>query len=110
MTGIIDYGVGNLFSLKSSLAFIGEDAIVSGDRDRLASCERILLPGVGAFADAARKLRESGLDDFVRETASRGKPLLGICLGMQLLFECSYEFGEYCCAAASFPSPTRITR
>ena len=95
MTGIIDYGVGNLFSLKSSLAFIGEDAVVSGERDVLASCERILLPGVGAFADAARKLRESGLDDFVYETASRGKPLLGICLGMQLLFDRSYEFGEY---------------
>lgn len=95
MTGIIDYGVGNLFSLRSSLAFLGEDAIVSGDRDRLAACERILLPGVGAFADAARKLRESRLDDFVREAVSRGKPLLGICLGMQLLFERSYEFGEY---------------
>ena len=95
MTGIIDYGVGNLFSLRSSLSFIGEDAIVSGDRDRLASCDRILLPGVGAFADAARKLRESGLDNFVREVASSKKPLLGICLGMQLLFERSYEFGEY---------------
>ncbi len=95
MTGIIDYGVGNLFSLRSSLAFIGEEAIVSGERDRLNTCDRILLPGVGAFADAANKLRESGLDDFVRETASRGKPLLGICLGMQLLFDRSYEFGEY---------------
>ncbi len=95
MTGIIDYGVGNLFSLRSSLSFIGEEAIVSGDRERLAACDRILLPGVGAFADAARKLRESGLDDFVREIASSKKPLLGVCLGMQLLFERSYEFGEY---------------
>ena len=95
MTGIIDYGVGNLFSLCSSFAFIGERAIVSGDRDELSACDRILLPGVGAFADAADKLRESGLDTFVQETASSGKPLLGICLGMQLLFERSYEFGDY---------------
>ena len=95
MTGIIDYGVGNLFSLRSSFAFIGEHAIVSGSRAELSACDRILLPGVGAFADAARKLRESGLDDFVRETASSGKPLLGICLGMQLLFDRSFEFGEY---------------
>ena len=95
MTGIIDYGVGNLFSLRSSFAYIGEETIVSGDADVLNSCERILLPGVGAFADAAQKLRDCGLDKFVRDTASSGKPLLGICLGMQLLFEKSYEFGEY---------------
>ena len=95
MTGIIDYGVGNLFSLCSSFAFIGETAIISGNADELAKCDRILLPGVGAFADAADKLRESGLDAFVRKTADSGKPLLGICLGMQLLFEKSYEFGEY---------------
>lgn len=95
MTGIIDYGVGNLFSLRSSLSFIGEDAIVSGDCDQLSACDRILLPGVGAFSDAARKLRESGLDTFVHDIASRGKPLLGICLGMQLLFDRSYEFGDY---------------
>ena len=95
MTGIIDYGVGNLFSLCSSFAYIGEEAIVSSDADALSRCDRILLPGVGAFADAARKLRESGLDRFVYDTASSGKPLLGICLGMQLLFDKSYEFGEY---------------
>ena len=95
MTGIIDYGVGNLFSLQSSFAFLGEEAIVSGDAHTLSACERILLPGVGAFADAARKLRESGLDRFVADTASSGKPLLGICLGMQLLFEKSFEFGEH---------------
>lgn len=93
MTGIIDYGVGNLFSLRSSLRFIGEETVVSGDKETLASCERILLPGVGAFEDAAAKLRRCGLDDFVRKTAESGKPLLGICLGMQLLFEKSYEFG-----------------
>ena len=95
MTGIIDYGVGNLFSLRSSLAFLGEETVISGDKETLAACERILLPGVGAFEDAARKLRECGLDQFVHETAERGKPLLGICLGMQLLFEKSYEFGEH---------------
>lgn len=93
MTGIIDYGVGNLFSLRSSLAFIGEETVVSGDKETLASCERILLPGVGAFEDAAGKLRECGLDRFVRASAESGKPLLGICLGMQLLFEKSFEFG-----------------
>ena len=82
MTGIIDYGVGNLFSLRSSLAFLGEETVISGDKETLAACERILLPGVGAFEDAARKLRECGLDQFVHETAERGKPLLGICLGM----------------------------
>ena len=95
MTGIIDYGVGNLFSLRSSLAFLGEEAIVSGDPASLSACERIILPGVGAFEDAARKLRESGLDAFVHAAAASGKPLLGICLGMQLLFDKSYEFGKH---------------
>lgn len=95
MTGIIDYGVGNLFSLRSSLAFIGEETIVSGDKEELRKCDRILLPGVGAFEDAARKLRECELDTFVHEIADSGKPLLGICLGMQMLFEKSYEFGEH---------------
>lgn len=95
MTGIIDYGVGNLFSLCSSFAYIGETAIISGSADELAKCNRILLPGVGAFEDAARKLRESGLDQFVYQTADLGKPLLGICLGMQLLFDMSFEFGEH---------------
>ena len=73
MTGIVDYGVGNLFSLRSSLAFLGEETVISGDKETLAACERILLPGVGAFEDAARKLRECGLDQFVHETAERGK-------------------------------------
>lgn len=93
MTGIIDYGVGNLFSLRSSLAFIGEETVVSGEKEILEKCDRILLPGVGAFEDAARKLRECGLDQFTHEVAESGKPLLGICLGMQMLFEKSYEFG-----------------
>ena len=95
MVGIIDYGVGNLFSLRSSFAAIGAEAFVSGDANALAKADRLILPGVGAFGDAARKLRESGLDAFVKEQAASGKSLMGICLGMQLLFEKSYEYGEH---------------
>ena len=95
MIGIIDYGVGNLFSLRSSFAAIGAEAIVSRDPELLAGCERIVLPGVGAFGDAARLLRESGMRDFVLSAAREGKPLLGICLGMQLLFERSLEYGDH---------------
>ena len=95
MIGIIDYGVGNLFSLRSSFAAIGAEAFVSGDPVELAKADRLILPGVGAFGDAAQKLRVSGLDVFVKEQAASGKPLMGICLGMQLLFEKSYEYGEH---------------
>ena len=95
MTVIIDYGVGNLFSLKSSLAYLGEEAIVTSDRKIIENAPRIILPGVGAFADAAAKLRESGLDEVVKDVAKKGTPLLGICLGMQMLFDKSYEFGEH---------------
>ena len=95
MIGIIDYGVGNLFSLRSSFAAIGAEAFVSGDPAELAKADRLILPGVGAFGDAARKLRDSSLDVFVKEQAASGKPLMGICLGMQLLFEKSYEYGEH---------------
>ena len=95
MVGIIDYGVGNLFSLKSSFKAIGVEAFVSSDEAELARADRLVLPGVGAFEDAANKLRASGLDGFVRRQAAAGKPLLGICLGMQLLFEKSYEYGEH---------------
>ena len=95
MGGIIDYGVGNLFSLRSSFAAIGVEAFVSGDAAELAKADRLILPGVGAFGDAARKWRDSGLDTFVKEQAASGKPLMGICLGMQLLFEKSYEYGEH---------------
>lgn len=95
MVGIIDYGVGNLFSLRSSFQAIGEAAFVSGDAAALSQADRLVLPGVGAFADAAEKLRSSGLDGFVRAQAEAGKPLLGICLGMQLLFEKSQEYGEH---------------
>ena len=95
MTAIVDYGVGNLFSLQCSLAAIGVDAVVTADPETLRAADRIILPGVGAFGDAARKLRESGLDLLLKALAAAGKPLLGICLGMQLLFDKSYEFGEY---------------
>ena len=93
MIGIIDYGVGNLFSLCSSCQAIGENAFVSGDARELSKADRLILPGVGAFEDAANKLRSTGMAAFVREQAAEGKPLLGICLGMQLLFEKSYEYG-----------------
>ena len=95
MIAIIDYGVGNLFSLKSSLAFIGAEAVVTGDPAVIASADRIILPGVGAFEDAARKLRESGLDKVVYSEVAKGKPLLGICLGMQMLFDESHEYGVH---------------
>ena len=95
MIAIVDYGVGNLFSLKSSLAAIGAEAVVTSDPLTLRAADKILLPGVGAFGDAARKLRESGLADLLKELAQAGKPLMGICLGMQLLFEKSYEYGVH---------------
>lgn len=95
MISIVDYGVGNLFSLKCSLAAIGEEVTVTGDPQALRRSGKLILPGVGAFQDAADKLRSTGLDALIREEAARGKPILGICLGMQLLFEKSYEFGEH---------------
>ncbi len=95
MTAIIDYGVGNLYSLCSSLAFIGEEAFVTNDIEKIKAAERLILPGVGAFEDAAKKLFNSGLVDVIKEEVINGKPLLGICLGMQLLFEKSFEFGEH---------------
>ena len=95
MIAIIDYGVGNLFSLQSSFSFIDKEAVVTGDPEVIEKCDRIILPGVGAFGDAAKKLRDSGLDKIVKEQAAKGKPILGICLGMQLLFEKSYEYGVH---------------
>ena len=95
MIAIVDYGVGNLFSLKSSFAAIGHEAVVTGNADTLRKADKILLPGVGAFGDAADKLRATGLDQVVIEEARRGKPLMGICLGMQLLFDKGYEYGEH---------------
>ena len=95
MIAIVDYGVGNLFSIQSSLSAIGAEAVVTADPAILRQADKIILPGVGAFGDAARKLRSTGLANLVVELAKSGKPLLGICLGMQLLFDKSYEFGEF---------------
>ena len=95
MTAIIDYGVGNLFSLRSSFRAIGEEAVVTADAAVLRAADRIVLPGVGAFCDAAEKLNASGLVPVLKEELAKGKPVLGICLGMQLLFDKSYEYGEY---------------
>ena len=95
MTVIVDYGVGNLFSLKSSFRFVGADVLVTGGEREIRRADKIILPGVGAFGDAAAKLRERGLDTVLTDAARAGKPLLGICLGMQLLFEKSLEFGEH---------------
>ena len=95
MIGIIDYGVGNLFSLRSSFEAIGEEVVISGEKGVLRTADKLILPGVGAFEDAAKKLRQNGLDRFVREQAALGKPRLGICLGMQMLFERSYEYGVH---------------
>lgn len=95
MIAIVDYGVGNLFSLKSSFAAIGVDVVVTSEPEVLNNADGIVLPGVGAFEDAAKKLRSSGLDKVIVKLAENGKPLLGICLGMQLLFEKSYEYGEH---------------
>ena len=95
MVAIVDYGVGNLFSLTCSLAAIGADAVITADPAVLARADHILLPGGGAFGDAAEKLRATGLDQVLIRLAKQGKPLLGICLGMQLLFERSQEYGAH---------------
>ena len=95
MVAIIDYGVGNLFSLKSSLREIGAEAVVTSDEKVIAEADRIILPGVGAFEDAARKLWDSGMADVVKREAAAGKPMMGICLGMQLMFDVGYEYGVH---------------
>ncbi len=95
MVAIVDYGVGNLFSLTSSLAAIGAEVVVTNDSKVLKNADQIILPGVGAFEDAAKKLRRCGLDKIIVELAQKGKPIMGICLGMQMLFEKSYEYGEH---------------
>ena len=94
MTAIVDYGVGNLFSLQCSLHSLGVEAEVTGEAERLRAADRIILPGVGAFGDARAKLDETGLIPVLLEEAGR-KPLLGICLGMQLLFDRGFEYGEH---------------
>jgi len=95
MIAIVDYGVGNLFSLHSSLKKVGCETVVTSDKKTIENAEKIILPGVGAFEDAAKKLRDSGLDAVVKAEVKKGKYLMGICLGMQLLFEKSYEYGEH---------------
>ncbi len=95
MVAIIDYGVGNLFSLRSSLKEIGAEAVVTSDEKVIAEADRIILPGVGAFEDAARKLREFGMAEVVKREAAAGKPMMGICLGMQLMFDVGYEYGVH---------------
>lgn len=95
MVAVIDYGVGNLFSLKSSFSAIGEEVTISGNAEEIKKADRIILPGVGAFGDAAKKLKLSGLDEVLTEEAEKGTPIMGICLGMQLLFEKSFEYGVH---------------
>ncbi len=95
MIGIIDYGVGNLYSISCSLASIGQETVLVTDPVEMRACDKLILPGVGAFGDAAEALRKSGMFEPLKEIAKEGKPLLGICLGMQLLFERSYEFGTH---------------
>ena len=95
MIALVDYGVGNLFSLKSSFDAIGESVLVTNKEGDLKAADKIILPGVGAFGDAAKKLKETGLGEIVKEEAKSGKPLMGICLGMQLLLETGYEYGVY---------------
>ena len=95
MIAIIDYGVGNLFSLKSSLDMIGAESVITNDKETIKKADKIILPGVGAFRDARKKLSEDGLDKLIIEEVKNGKPIMGICLGMQMLFERSYEYGEH---------------
>ena len=95
MVAILDYGIGNLFSLSSSLQSLGVETVVTREEALIEAADHIILPGVGAFRDAATKLAQTGMDRLVKAEAARGKPLLGICLGMQLLFEKSYEYGVH---------------
>lgn len=95
MITVIDYGVGNLFSLKSSFAYLNEEIIITSNKEEILKADKLILPGVGAFRDAIKKLKESGLDKIIIEQAKKGVKILGICLGMQLLFDKSYEYGEY---------------
>ncbi len=95
MIAIVDYGVGNLFSLNCSFQKVGADTVLARDKKTIENAEKIILPGVGAFANAAKKLRESGLDEVVKKQVEKGKYVMGVCLGMQLLFDKSYEYGCY---------------
>ena len=93
MIAIVDYGVGNLFSLVSSFKSIGVEAVVTDREEVITAADKLILPGVGAFGDARRKLAQTGMDKLVLQEAKKGKPIMGICLGMQLLFEKGYEYG-----------------
>ena len=95
MIAIIDYGVGNLYSLSHSLTHIGVENVITRDPQIIASAEKLILPGVGAFGDARKKLDDTGLTDLIVSRAKSGTPLLGICLGMQMLFDKSFEYGEH---------------
>ena len=95
MIAVIDYGVGNLKSIYNSLKKVGIDSVVTSDENIINNADKIILPGVGAFNDAIKCLKESGLIDCIKENIRNGKPTLGICLGMQLLYEKSYEDGEF---------------
>ena len=91
MVAIIDYGAGNLHSVKNALDFIGAESIITNDRETILSADHVILPGVGSFGDAMECLKSSGLTDTVKEAASGSKPFLGICLGLHMLFEESEE-------------------
>ena len=95
MIAIVDYGVGNLYSLHRSFEAIGAEVKITADPFEIKNADRILLPGVGAFGDASEKLFSSGLAELLKEEAGKGKPFMGICLGMQMLLEKSFEYGEY---------------
>ncbi len=95
MIAIVDYGCGNLFSVQRSLQYLNLESVITSDPEIIRSADRLILPGVGAFGDAMRLLKESGLDTVLKEEAQKGKFILGICLGMQLFFEKSYEYGEH---------------
>ncbi len=93
--GIIDYGMGNLHSVVNALDFIGVSSFISNEPTRLLQADKLILPGVGAFCDAIKQLNDLELSSFIEESVHRKTPLLGICLGMQLLFETSYEYGQH---------------
>lgn len=93
MIAIVDYGVGNLFSLVFSFKSIGVEVVVTDREEVIAAADKLILPGVGAFGDARRKLAQTGMDKLILQEAKKGKPIMGICLGMQLLFEKGYEYG-----------------
>ncbi|MBQ9931715.1 MAG: imidazole glycerol phosphate synthase subunit HisH, partial [Firmicutes bacterium] len=94
MIAVVDYGAGNLFSVRNALNALELENVITSDPEVLRRADKLILPGVGAFPDAMKKLRETGLDQVILEEVEKGKPLLGICLGMQMLFDKSFEFGE----------------